>query len=324
MNAGTHSPPPRQFSTALLRIVVPYAAFSSLYILLSDRLLAAWPMEAALRTEVSIYKGWAFVLITALMLAGLLRLEWQAHARDQNALRDSETKLRLSQQQLRALSARVEALREEERTRISREIHDELGQKLTAIKMDLRWIEHRLDAFDSDLRVNPILDKLIATVELTEDTVRSVQRIAAELRPGILDKLGLGMALQFEASQFQKRTGIACHLQIPEEDPPLPAPMATAFFRIFQEALTNVARHAHASLVEVSFQLTPPHGHLIIRDNGRGLSNADLAAVPSSLGLLGMQERARLLNGHVTFQSLPSGGTQVHVCIPLNPSPSSP
>jgi signal transduction histidine kinase len=324
MNAGTHSPPPRKYSFALLRIVLPYAAFSSLYILLSDRILAAWPMEDSLRTELSIYKGWAFVLITALLLAGLLHLEWQAHARDHKALRDSEAKLRLSQQQLRALSARVEALREEERTRISREIHDELGQKLTAIKMDLRWIEHRLDAFESDLRINPILDKLIATVDLTEDTVRSVQRIAAELRPGILDKLGLGMALLFEASQFQKRTGIACHLQMPEEDPPMPARMATAFFRIFQEALTNVARHAHASLVDVSFQLHHPNGHLVIRDNGRGLPDADLAAVPSSLGLLGMQERARLLDGQVTFQSLPSGGTQVHVRIPLNLSPTSP
>jgi PAS domain S-box-containing protein len=236
------------------------------------------------------------------------------------ARRQAEEEVRGSQKQLRALTARLETLQEEERIRISREIHDELGQMLTALKMDLRWIEHRLDDFGDDRRLNPILDKLVATGELADATVKTVQRIAAELRPGILDKLGLGTALQYEASQFQERSGIPCHVQAPESEPPLRTDASTAFFRIFQEALTNVARHAQATAVEA--ELTPEAGawRLEVRDNGRGLTGVDLAN-PKSLGLLGMQERARLLGGEVRFTPRPGGGTIVAVRIP-NPTTS--
>ena len=235
--------------------------------------------------------------------------------RDITERKQAEEALRQSRQQLRDLSARVETLREEERTRIAREIHDELGQMLTGIKMDLRWMEHRLDDFGEDRRVNPILDKLVVTAELVDATVNTVQRIAAELRPGILDKLGLPMALQYEATQFIERTGTACGLVLPTDDPPLRPEAATAFFRIFQEALTNVTRHAHATAVEVELRAEADCCRLEIRDNGQGITRVNLAH-PRSLGLLGMRERARLLGGEVIFTPRPGGGTVVAVRIP--------
>jgi PAS domain S-box-containing protein len=221
--------------------------------------------------------------------------------------------------QLRALSARIETMREEERTRLSRQIHDELGQMLTGIKMDLRWMEHRLDEFGEDRRVNPILDKLVVTTELTDATITAVQRIAAELRPGMLDKLGLPITLQYEAARFEERTGIACRLVVPGEALPIPPEAATAFFRIFQEALTNVARHAKATEVEAELQPEAEGCRLEIRDNGQGMAGVDLTNL-KSLGLLGMQERAALLGGDVSFAPQPGGGTVVTVRIPNRPA----
>jgi PAS domain S-box-containing protein len=225
-----------------------------------------------------------------------------------------------SQQQLRALSSHLETLREEERTRISREIHDELGQLLTGIKMNLGWMEHNLDRFADDRRLNPILDKLVATTELTDAIVKTVQRIAAELRPGALDKLGLAAALQYEAAEFERRSGISCRIFRPSDLPPMRAEVSTAFFRIFQEALTNVSRHAKATAVEAEFQVESGGYRLEIRDNGQGITGVDLAK-PLSLGLLGMQERARLLGGNVSFAPGLGGGTIVTVQIPNSPNP---
>jgi signal transduction histidine kinase len=243
----------------------------------------------------------------------------QCNIRDITARKLTEWRAMIYKDQLRALSARIEALHEEERTRISREIHDELGQMLTGIKMDLRWMEHRLDEFGDDRRVNPILDKLVGTAELIDATVKEVQRIAAELRPGLLDKLGLPTALQYEGARFEERTGIACRLVVPGETLPLPPEVATAFFRIFQEAVTNVARHAQATAVEVELQPQADGCRLEIRDNGKGMAGIDLANV-KSLGLLGMQERAALLGGGVSFAPRAGGGTVVTVRIPNRPS----
>jgi PAS domain S-box-containing protein len=230
-----------------------------------------------------------------------------------------EEQARRHREQLRALSARVEKLREEERIRISREIHDELGQTLTAIKMDLRWMERRLDEFGDDRRVNPILDQLVATTELADATITTVQRIAADLRPGILDESGLPPALRYEAGRFEERTGIPCQVVMPSGAIRLRSEAATAFFRIFQEALTNVTRHAKARAVEVALQLEADGCRLEIRDDGRGMTAVDPAHL-TSLGLLGMQERARLLGGDVTFGPRPGGGTVVTVRIPNTPA----
>jgi PAS domain S-box-containing protein len=232
-----------------------------------------------------------------------------------------EESLRKSERQLRALSGRLESMREEERTRISREIHDELGQMLTGIRMDLGSIEHELGAFEGDPRVSSMVERLVAATELTEMTIRTVQRIAAELRPGILDKLGLDMALQYEVDQFRKRTGLACRLSLPENPQTMNANVATAFFRICQEALTNVARHARATAVEVALRTGGGGLELTVRDNGQGMADADRADF-KSLGLLGMQERARQIGGSVTFTSPPDGGTLVALRVPTVPSPA--
>ena len=236
------------------------------------------------------------------------------HFRDITRRRQTENELLRSREQLRALAARLQAVREDERTHVAREIHDELGQMLTALKMDLRSIEHDLEVHNNP-QLNPILDKAVAATELTNALVNSVQRIAAELRPGILDRLGLVSALTHEAEQFQQRTDIVCRFKTPEAEPELPFESSTAVFRIFQEAMTNVARHASATEVDIALFLRRGFLVLEIRDNGRGLRAGDLLG-PHSLGILGMKERARQLGGDVTFNSIPSGGTVVLVEIP--------
>ena len=226
-----------------------------------------------------------------------------------------EAALQASEERLRALAARLQAVREEERTRLAREIHDELGQLLTGLRLDLRWIEQALEDL-GDLRTNSILDKAVAATELVDEVIRAIQRIAVELRPGLLDRLGLVTALTYETSQFEQRTGTVCRLTLPEHEPNLPPPLVTAIFRIAQEALTNVARHANASSVDLELRLEPTELRLEIRDNGRGLTAQDLLDV-RSLGLLGMKERARQLGGDVRFAPVPIGGTVVTVSIPL-------
>jgi PAS domain S-box-containing protein len=227
----------------------------------------------------------------------------------------AERELFDSQEKLRAVSGHLETLREAERTRMSREIHDELGQMLTAIKMDIRWLEDHLDVFGDDRRVNPLVDKLVETASLTDETIKTVQRIAADLRPGILDKLGLTTALHFEAGRFEERTGIHCRFLETGDILPIRGEVSTVFFRIFQESLTNVFRHAHANNVEVELRQEGDGYSLDIRDDGKGISVSDLSNT-TSLGLLGMQERARLVGGAVSIAQRTSGGTIVKVHIP--------
>ncbi len=234
--------------------------------------------------------------------------------RDITRRKQTEGELRSSREQLRALAARLQAVREEERTRVAREIHDELGQMLTALKMDLRCIEQDLERIE-DPRLNPVLDKAVGATDLTDSLAKSVQRIAAELRPGILDRLGLITALAYEAEQFQQRTGVACHLETPREEPALPAESVTAVFRIFQEAMTNIARHAAATEVRIQLAFQPDALTLEIRDNGKGIQPAELLST-TSLGVLGMKERARQLGGDVVFRAGSSGGTVVCLQLP--------
>ena len=160
----------------------------------------------------------------------------------------------------------------------------------------------------------------MAAGELADEILKEVQRIAAELRPGILDKLGLTMALQYEADRFQARTGTGCRLDAPATEPVVSAEAATAFFRCFQEALTNVGRHAHARGVEVVLRAEAGGCRLVVRDDGRGITPAELAR-PDALGLLGMRERARLLGGQVILTSPPGGGTRVDIFIPTAVQP---
>jgi two-component system sensor histidine kinase UhpB len=229
--------------------------------------------------------------------------------------KEAEQRLEGSRRQLRALSARLESLREEERTRIAREIHDQLGQLLTALKMDLRWMEKRLSSGENNPALNPILDKLVEAGELADSTIVAVQKISSELRPGTLDNLGLPAALEYEAGRFQERTGIACVVTVRDPPPVLSPDAATAIFRIFQEALTNVARHAEATEVRCDF--LPEDGQLVLRieDNGKGISPEALAN-PRSLGLLGMQERAAVLGGEVRIEPGAARGTRMTLRLP--------
>jgi len=229
----------------------------------------------------------------------------------------AEEALHQSREQLRGLLARVQSLREEERTRIAREIHDHLGQLLTALKLDLRWLDRRAGALTDAIAQAALKDKIASACGLADETIESVQKIASELRPGILDRLGLPAALEVETQTFQSRTGIHCEWTLPREAPGLPPDVATGAFRIFQEILTNVARHSHATQLMVSLGFLEHWLRLEVGDNGIGLKPGAPAS-PTSLGLVGMQERAATLGGAIRFGPNPGGGTLITVRLPLS------
>jgi two-component system sensor histidine kinase UhpB len=235
--------------------------------------------------------------------------------RDISARRKAEEALKNSRLRLRALSARLQSAREEERASVAREIHDELGQLLTAIKLNLDWLERKIGEREHDRSLNPLLDRVVESGEMIESAILSVQRISTDLRPGLLDHLGLAAALRQEAHRFEKRTGIACALQLPPEPLALPREAATAIFRIFQEALTNVARHAQATEVRVALEADPKQVFLRVEDNGRGI-RPEAVADSRSLGLLGMQERATVLGGELGIEPIPPHGSRVTLRLP--------
>ena len=223
--------------------------------------------------------------------------------------RNAQRRLTRSREQLRSLAARLQSIREEERSKIAREVHDVLGQALTGIKMDVTWVMARLP---DDTRLVARTKSLSA---LIDSTIQMVRRIATDLRPGILDNLGLVAAVEWETGEFQTRTGINCRLNTNLRDASIASESATAVFRIFQETLTNVARHAQATEVDVSLEVTDGTLVLHVRDNGRGVPEDKLFA-PQSLGLLGMRERADLFGGHVTIVGQSAIGTTVTMVIP--------
>lgn len=231
----------------------------------------------------------------------------------------AEETLQRSREQLRSLAARLQSIREEERIRIAREIHDELGQMLTGFKMDLSWLERRLFESIDESVSPPFLDKIKAMSGLLDEMVHSVRKISSELRPGMLDDLGLVAAMEWQAREFEDRTGLPCDFHPSAGDILLSPDLGIAVFRIFQEALTNVARHAGATRVVVTLCTTAPELTLEIRDNGRGITERELAN-SRSLGLLGMRERALILGGSVHVSGTPGQGTIVAVQIPLHPS----
>ena len=238
-----------------------------------------------------------------------------AVVRDITERKRSERRLQQSRGQLRALSARLQSLREEERMHIAREIHDHLGQLLTALSLDLRLIERKV-ANVSDLELRMMLNGKLASARIiTDETITSVQKIASELRPALLDRLGLDAAIEAEAQAFQARTGIRCEWSLPVVTKPLALDKATAFFRIFQEILTNVARHAQASSVTVRLGRDAQNMTLEVEDDGVGIKD-DAVENPTSLGLLGMRERAEILGGRIAFARNGGKGTKVTVVLP--------
>lgn len=254
-----------------------------------------------------------YVLKTRLsrLLPAVTRALREAEERVQH--RRAQERLRESHEQLRALSVYLQTVREEERTRIAREVHDELGQALTSCKLDLSWIANRLPR---DLK--PLHDKARGLVAHIDSTIQTVRRISTELRPGVLDHLGLLAALEWQANDFQNRTGIRCEVRNnlnPEFS--LDPQVSTSMFRIFQETLTNIIRHAGATLVQVSLRKTRGSIILKIRDNGRGITDAEISNT-KSMGLLGMRERAALMGGTFRIERSRRGaGTEVTVAVPL-------
>ncbi|HYL80615.1 MAG TPA: PAS domain S-box protein, partial [Candidatus Acidoferrum sp.] len=225
----------------------------------------------------------------------------------------AEAALRASREQLRALAGHLQSVREEERTRIAREIHDELGQVLTGLRMDLTRLARRLPAEQAAVR-----NDMQAMLALVDSSIQAVRRIATDLRPGVLDDLGRVAALEWQAQEFQERTGTPCQFTADRIELAPDPEVGTAVFRICQETLTNVARHAEASQVTVRLKEEARFLVLTVADNGRGIPDHGLAN-RASLGLLGMRERARLLGGKVSIEGRAGEGTTVSVQIPLMP-----
>jgi PAS domain S-box-containing protein len=219
--------------------------------------------------------------------------------------------LRQSREDVRELSMAAHSIREQEKSRIARELHDELAQALTALKMDVSWLVDQVPSGDKE-----IADRLTRMQALLDSTVAATRRISADLRPLMLDDLGLVPGIEWLVQNFTQRTGIPCELAIGASDLELQDPHATAVFRILQESLTNVARHAEASLVEVVIERSDACVTLSVRDNGRGFV-AGSPRKPNSYGLLGVRERAHLLGGEARIDSTPGQGTTVEVRIPI-------
>ncbi|MGE5185730.1 MAG: GAF domain-containing protein [Acidobacteriota bacterium] len=211
-------------------------------------------------------------------------------------------------EQRRALAGRIEAAREEERTAIARDVHDQLGQALTALKLDLGWLQRRVQD-------EAQLTKLADMARATDDILRSVRRIAADLRPGILDEVGLRAAIEWQAEEFEQRTQIPCRVHSELTDVQLERALATNMFRIFQEALTNIARHASAKHVDVTLGLERGYLRLEIADDGIGVP--EIGPRGTTLGILGMRERAWRLGGECTVKRRSPQGTIVTVVVPL-------
>jgi PAS domain S-box-containing protein len=233
-------------------------------------------------------------------------------SRDITSQKIAEKKLENSHEQLRALAERLQLIREEERAAVAREIHDDLGQVLTALKMDVSWLRKK-PAMDKD----ELLMKTDKMLELINSSILTVKRLSSELRPGILDDLGLFSAIEWQAEEFQKRTNIKCILNIPEDAGNIGDNVSVAAFRIFQETLTNVIRHSNAFKVEVNINCTPEALIMEIEDNGIGIGKEQLNS-PKSLGIIGMRERVNILGGELVVSGVEGKGTWVKVKIPLS------
>jgi len=224
-----------------------------------------------------------------------------------------EESLVLQKEQLRALAERLQWVREEDRKRVARDLHDQIGQILTAIKMDMTWMTRHLPESEGEM-----LARLKESIQLINDGVKAVRAICSGLRPGVLDDLGLAAAIEWQASEFAARNDVRCQVSVPPVDLHLDGDRATAAFRIFQECLTNVIRHAQAKSVSVSLCQEEDNIVLVVEDDGIGFRESDLSNSLGSLGLLGMKERAQFCGGNVQISSSPGKGTTVTIRVPVD------
>jgi signal transduction histidine kinase len=279
---------------AFARIAARWRSFSGRNLETTDALVRAKRRERWLIAGIA---GAVFLLFLA---------SWQAVR-----IRRERNRSDLATRQLRQLAASLQNVRDEERMRIARELHDELGQALTAIKMDIGWAADRVPPGDKTF-----VDRFQSTLALVDTTIRNMRKVATELRPSILD-LGLHAAIEWLLEEFHSRTGVEYSLDLPTPEVEADPQLSTAIFRILQETLTNVARHSRATSIDVRLQRNNGDLILEVRDNGKGISQQPPPDRAESLGILGMRERAMALGGEVTVQSPASGGTTVHARIPF-------
>jgi len=239
-------------------------------------------------------------------------------ARNVTEFVESQRRLRESEEQLRLLAARMHDAREAERAQVARELHDELGQTLTALKLD---ISRMLNALKREQLTPPIVDRLQSLIGLSDIGLATVKRIATTLRPPTLDHLGLAEAIHWESLTFKARTGLRCHVRTNRQRTALSSEQQTALFRIFQEAMTNIVRHAHASAVNVTLTERDERFEMSIRDNGRGITEAERDD-PSAIGLLGMRERTALMGGIFRITGRKGKGTVVSIEVPVAAKPA--
>lgn len=226
--------------------------------------------------------------------------------------RKAETELKLITEKLRKLTTRIQTIREEENAVIAREIHDELGQALTAIKIDAAWLAKRYS------NESGIVDGLINISSTVDETIKTVRKISTSLRPRLLDELGLIPAVEWQLKEYQKRTGVKYDFIKLDEDISLNGYISTALFRVFQEALTNISRHANADHICIKIlSQTDNVLQMVIKDNGIGLPN-DYMNKDHSLGIVGMIERTNTIGGHFEIRRAPEGGTEIKVSVPLS------
>lgn len=237
--------------------------------------------------------------------------KYQTTIRDITEQKKAKDELEKSYKEIRQLSEHLQNIREEERISIAREIHDELGQQLTVLKMDIYWLKKKLDKSDEETekRINDLL-------KLADSTINSVRKISSELRPGLLDDLGLVATMEWQLSEFEKHSGIKTTFNVEESEILLPDRFKSGLFRIFQESLTNVARHANAKKVIVNLRQEQGKVLLYIEDNGKGFDK-NKTADKRTLGILGMKERTEMMGGEYEIKSIPGKGTTVLVAIPL-------
>ena len=232
---------------------------------------------------------------------------------------NTEKKLEEVNEQLRALTARVVSVREEERTALSREIHDELGSSLTGLKMDLMLIKRNIHANPDEQTIAYIMENITSMSRLIDSTIVMIRKIVTELRPEILDELGLIEAVRWYAGEFQKRTEVAVQLTIFPKNFTIGKIQTTELFRIFQEILTNITRHARATRVMVFLKKEKQQCTLRIKDNGIGIKDEDLVR-KNSFGLMGMRERTSLMNGKLKINGKTGEGTTITIEIPVTES----
>jgi len=224
----------------------------------------------------------------------------------------AKTEITKQSNELRRLTQRIQTIKDEENIKIAREIHDELGQSLTAINLELMWISKKYS------NQADIVSRMSELSEIVNDTIKTIRKISSSLRPRLLDQLGIFAAIRAHALDFSRRTGIECTIELPDGLDDLDPLMTTSLFRIYQEAVTNIARHSAATKAEVIVRLLEDKLHMTIKDNGVGFTSANgKSAKEMTLGILGMKERANIMDGELVMNSTNGSGTEIVLIIPI-------